>query len=185
MTGAEGMREVAAMADRHHVFARFLHWATFLVLAAGYLLIWWRDGLDDPDTRRVVLNWHATVGLTVVVLAAARLIARVLGDGWIVVHDLKPMERRAANLSHALLYAAIVGIPLLGWLVVSAKGRAVSVFGWFDLPLLIGKDRDLSDVLQQGHYYAAMALLAVVAVHVIAALYHHFIRKDGVLRAML
>ena len=173
------------MVDRHHGFARFLHWATFLVLAAGYALIWWRDGLDDPDTRRMVLNWHATAGLTVVVLGAARLIARAFGDGWIVVHELRPAERLAANLSHAALYMAIISIPLLGWLIVSARGRPVMVFGWVVLPALRGRDRDLADILQQWHYYAAMALLAVIAIHVIAALYHHYVRKDGVLRAML
>ncbi len=172
------------MGERHHGFARLLHWATFLVLVAGYSLIWWREGLDDPDTRRLVLNWHATAGFTIAILALARLVSRVLGDGWIVTHDLRPAERRAANLSHALLYGALLGIPVLGWLIVSARGRPVSVFG-FDLPLLIAKDRDFADVLQQWHYYAAMALLAVVAVHVLAALYHHFIRRDGVLRAML
>jgi cytochrome b561 len=118
------------------------------------------------------------------VLAAARLVARFFGEGWIVEHELAPLERRAANISHFVLYGAIVGIPTLGWLTVSARGRPVSVFGLFDLPALIAKDRDLADTLQQWHYFAALAMLAMVGLHVAAALYHHFIRKDAVLKAM-
>lgn len=171
--------------DRHHRLVRSLHWLTFLALIAGYVLVWWRDGMDDSDVRRTVLSWHASIGLTVMAIAVARLISRVFGDDLIVAHPLSRLERFGSTASHGLLYAALLGIPVLGWLTVSARGRAFEVFGALGLPALIGKNRDLADSLQEWHYYAALALLAVIALHAIAALYHHFIKRDNVLRAML
>ena len=171
--------------DRHHRLVRSLHWLTFLALVAGYVLIWWRDGMDDADTRRTVLAWHASIGLTVMAIAVARLISRIFGDRLIVAHPLTRLERFASTASHGLLYAALLGIPVLGWLTISARGRPFHVYGVLTLPGLIGKDRDLADSLQQWHYYAGLALLAVVALHACAALYHHFIKRDNVLRAML
>lgn len=173
------------MSTRHHALVRAMHWITFLALLAGYGLIWWRDGIDDPDTRRNILAWHATIGITVLAIAITRLISRILGDELLVPHPLSWWERAASTASHGLLYLAMVGIPLLGWLQVSARGRTPNVFGIMSLPPLIARNRDLAETLQHWHYVAAMALLAVIGLHVCAALYHHFIRRDNVLRAML
>lgn len=171
--------------DRHHRLVRNLHWVTLLALIFGYSLIWWRDGLDDTGERSRVLAWHATVGLTVLAFAIARLLSRAFGDRLVVPHPLSRLERLGSTASHVLLYVAMIGIPLLGWLTVSARGRMPDVFGLLTLPALIAKDRDLADSLQQWHYLAAMAMLAVVGIHVCGALYHHFIKRDNVLRAML
>jgi len=171
--------------DRHHRLVRNLHWVTFLALIFGYSLIWWRDGMDDTGERRLALAWHATVGLTVLAFAIARLVSRAFGDKLVVPHPLSRIERIGSTSSHVLLYVAMIGIPLLGWLTVSARGRLPDILGLVTLPALIAKDRDLADSLQQWHYLAAMAMLAVIGVHVCGALYHHFIKRDNVLRAML
>lgn len=172
-------------AARHSRVVRGLHWATVLALVAGFALIWWRDGLDDGDQRRLLLAWHATLGLAVLMLALGRL-ARRLAAGRDVPHAaLSGWERRLSGGVHLLLYGLLVSLPLLGWLALSSRGRMPQLFGLVALPRLIERDRDLADLLQAWHERVAIALLCLVGLHVAAALFHHLVRRDGVLRSML
>src|SRR2546423_11710167 len=83
------------------------------------------------------------------------------------------------------MYASLLSLPILGWAATSAKGINVSLFGLAPLPALIAPDPDIADALLDYHQWGAWALLAVVGVHGLAALWHHFVRRDGVLAAML
>jgi cytochrome b561 len=93
--------------------------------------------------------------------------------------------RAAAQLAHLALYAMLLTLPILGLAVCNAHGVDVSVFGLFQLPSLVAADPDLADELTDYHVWAAWGLLALVSAHVVAALWHHAVRRDGVLVAML
>jgi cytochrome b561 len=98
---------------------------------------------------------------------------------------LKPYERTLARLTHALLYVLLFAVPLSGWLMSSARGFPVSWFGFLQLPDLVPKNKALYEALLTTHGILAWTLGVVATVHLVAALKHHFVLKDDVLRRML
>nr|WP_243039777.1 cytochrome b/b6 domain-containing protein [Dyella sedimenti] len=163
-----------------------LHWLTALLLLLGVALILLRDQLDGRAVRLWLLEGHRHVGLLVLLLFFARALLRLrLGklpsteEG----HVAWPL-RAAAAVNHAALYLLILAQPLLGWALSNAEDKPVHFLG-LTLPALVAPDEDLADNLSDWHQDAAWLLLGLVALHVGAALWHHFILKDRVLRAML
>jgi cytochrome b561 len=98
---------------------------------------------------------------------------------------LKPYERSLARFTHALLYVLLFAVPFTGWTMSSARGFPVSWFGLFTLPDLVPKDKSLYNMLVTTHTVLAWILGGVVTLHLGAALKHHFMLKDDVLRRML
>jgi cytochrome b561 len=159
------------------------HWLTvlFLLLAAAAILV--RTRADTRPVRDGLLDVHRHMGLCVLILFALRVVVRLrLGplpalapSGWAM--------RAAAHLTHAALYAAVLVLPLLGWMLSDAQGKRVHFLG-LALPRLVQPDFDLADQLLAWHQAAAWALLALVVLHLSAALWHHFVLRDAVLRGM-
>ena len=96
-----------------------------------------------------------------------------------------PYERFLARFTHAALYVLLFAMPLSGWMMSSARGFPVSWFGFFTLPDLVAKNKSLYEALLTTHETLAWVLGAVVTLHVAAALKHHFMHRDDVLRRML
>jgi cytochrome b561 len=170
-------------ARRQPVPVMLMHWGTLaaIVLVVGFILI--REGFDERALRSSLLGLHRSIGLLVFLAAIVRLALR--GRYTLVSPpEMAPLTRLAAGATHVLLYALLLGLPLIGWALTNAGGHRAALFG-FALPALIGPDEDLADLLGEVHEGAAWALFALVALHVAAALYHHFVRRDEVLVAML
>ncbi|MEJ1095472.1 MULTISPECIES: cytochrome b/b6 domain-containing protein [unclassified Pseudoxanthomonas] len=161
-----------------------LHWLTALALVGAATLILVRGEVDGRALRQWLLEGHRHFGLLVLMLFCLRVAVRLrlgrlqapVGMGWII--------RAAAALTHVAMYALLLSLPLLGWALSDALAKPVHLFG-LSLPTLVEPDPDLADTLQAWHLDAAWALLALVTLHVGAALWHHFIRRDAVLRDML
>lgn len=161
---------------------RLLHWLTAacVVLVAALALV--RDETAGRVARQWLLEGHRHVGLLVLALAIVRIVVRFrLGRLPQVVHSR--LIRAAAWCTHAALYAALLAMPLIGWALSDAEGKPVHLLG-LTLPALVADDEDLADRLLAWHQDVAWALLALVVLHVGAALWHHFVRRDGVLRSM-
>jgi cytochrome b561 len=173
-----------ASAEVYSLPARLAHWLTaaFVVLAFFVGLTMLRVGQGSLQDQ--LFDWHRSFGATIFALAALRLL-------WRLRHPAPPLPempgwmRAAAWLSHRLLYAFMLALPLLGWLGSSAFGAPVHIYGLFDLPPLVKPDRPLADVVLAIHRYGAFALAALVVLHVGAALYHLLVRRDGVFRRMI
>lgn len=172
-------------AVRHAPALRTLHWVTFTLLVVAFALIWWREGLDDSDARRSALAWHLTAGLCVLILTMARLLFRTVGTTLPQQPGLTDKERKASSVVHLSLYGLLLGTPVIGYLAVTTRGRAPGMFDALSLPALLERNRDLAEVLQDWHEWLAFGLLALAGLHLLGALYHHFVKKDGVLRSML
>lgn len=159
------------------------HWVTILLVVAAYAIIFYRTRLDDPDQRLFWLDCHRLIGLTILSLTFLRLLGR-----WLLpfekIHEAVPILRWAARANHAALYVGLVAMPLLGWAQSSAKMRKFKLFG-IKIHSLVHHDSDLGDVLGQWHENLAWILLALIGMHSVAALYHHFVRRDRVLVNML
>ncbi|MBT9288840.1 cytochrome b [Prosthecodimorpha staleyi] len=172
-------------ADAHYAPPlRVLHWATAVTLVLALAAVLARDLVDDVALDRSLLDLHRSLGATVLILVVARVAIRLVVGG--VEHaGLDRWSRQAAALVHGLLYGLTLLVPVLGWLLTNASGKAASLFGLVVLPPLTGRDRDLADLLEIWHPSAAWLLLGLAALHVAAALWHGFVRRDGVLQAML
>ncbi|MFK2917915.1 cytochrome b [Dyella koreensis] len=161
-----------------------LHWLTALFLLLGVTLILIRDQVDGRALRLWLLEGHRHFGLLILLLFFVRAalrwrLGRLPSEG----HTAWPL-RAAAAMTHLALYVLILVQPLLGWALSNAEGKPVHFFG-ITLPALVGADEDLADTLTAWHESVAWLLLGLVTLHVVAALWHHFILKDRVLRMML
>lgn len=171
--------------DSYGSVAKFLHWLIALliltVLAVGFIM----TGLPKtPDTFRVI-GWHKSLGITVLTLVALRLLWKSMNIYPALPAALSMVEKLLAHLGHGFLYALMIAMPLSGWMMSSAAGFTVSVFGWFLLPNLVAPDPALKRTLVELHGTLAWALIGMIALHVLAALLHHFYYKDDVLLRML
>jgi cytochrome b561 len=162
-----------------------LHWLTaaliFVALAIGLTL----EDIARGPGRSWWTAQHELAGVLVLALIATRLVWRVARGAPGQVRDLPAWQQRAAQLAHWSLYGLIAASAAIGVCLSWARGRSVGIPGLFDLPSLIVPDRALGRTLEAAHSVVSYTLLALVAVHVVAALYHHFVRHDAVLRRML
>jgi cytochrome b561 len=161
-----------------------LHWLTVFCLCLAATLILIRDEVDGRVLRQWLLEGHRHFGLFVLILFFARVAVRIrLGKAR---SDDNPswLMRFLAGLTHVALYAALLAQPLLGWILSDAQGKPVYLLG-ATLPALVAADEDLADKLQIWHVDVAWLLLALISLHIAAALWHHFVLRDHVLRMML
>lgn len=162
-----------------------LHWlialAIFANLALGSLMT---EMAISPQKLRLY-SYHKWLGVSVFVLALARIAWRLTHPSPALPLGLRPWERMAASVSHALLYALTLAVPLSGWLFSSAKGFQTVWFGVLPIPDLLAKDALLADFLVAVHGNLNGLMVLVVTAHVAAALKHHFLARDPVLARML
>lgn len=165
--------------------AQLLHWLIALFIIAQFTLAWLFDDLPAGAKKLTLLARHKSIGITILMLALVRLGWRWANPTPSLPDTLKPYERSLAKFTHALLYLLLLAVPVTGWLMSSARGFPVSWFGFWQLPDLVSKDKALYELLVTTHTVLALTLGGVVALHLGAALKHHFMLKDDVLRRML
>lgn len=168
---------------RHPAKLVLLHWLTVLCLTLAAALILTRDQVAGRALRAWLLEGHRHVGLFVLALFLARVALRIRLGRVASAHRSPWLLRWLATLNHLALYALLLVQPLLGWALSDAQGKPVHLLG-VNLPALVTADEDLADALQGWHQLAAWLLLGLILLHVAAALWHHFVVRDGVLRRM-
>ena len=163
------------------------HWVIVWALLAQFVLASVAEELPIGLDKLATLARHKSIGITILLLAVLRLAWRwsQRSHSPSLPADLKRYERVLAQLIHLGLYGLLFALPLSGWLMSSAKHYTVSWFGWVTLPDLVAPNETLFEVLKGTHELLANALLVLAALHVAAALLHHFMRKDTVLTRML
>lgn len=162
-----------------------LHWVMALLLLGMLGVGTWMTELRPSPIKIQVYNWHKWIGLSLLGLLALRLAWRATHRAPALPAGLPGWQRVAAGLSHAVMYLLMLAMPVTGWLQNSAAGFPLSWFGLFRVPALIPRDREAFAFWQAVHAWLAWALLLLILLHVIAALKHHFLDRDEVLRRML
>ncbi len=170
---------------RYTATAISLHWLLAALLLGMVCLGFYMHELRLSPLKLKLVNWHKWIGVCVVLLALLRLVWRATHPPPALPAGMSPLARRAAGGLHLALYALMFAIPVSGWLMSSAKGFQTVWFGVLPLPDLIGKDKALGEQLFGLHATLNWVLLGLLAVHVLAALKHHFLDRDDVLRRML
>ncbi len=132
-----------------------------------------------------LLRLHKSIGLIVLFLVVLRFAWNRHRTRPALPAALSASQRRLALGAHHLLYALMLAIPLLGWFASMAYGGRTHFFGLFELPGFLGKDVDAAVLYRNGHIWLGWLLFAVLALHVAAALWHHFVKRDATLSQML
>ena len=164
---------------------RFLHWLTLFLIVAIFVLAFSIDLASSREQAVALTQLHRSFGVTVWVVVLGRLVWRQFSrfPNW--PPDMPQAMRFAAQWSEYALYALLLIQPILGLLYTNARGDRVDLFFLGQLPALIGTDRPLAKQLLDVHETVGLLLLGLIALHVAAALYHHFWRRDDTLDAML
>ena len=162
-----------------------LHWVIVLAIVAAASLGLYMAGLTFSPQKLKLYSWHKWIGVSIFLLAVARLL-------WRVTHPAPPLppamprwQRTGALVTHVLLYVLVLVIPVSGWLMSSALGVKTVYLGLIPLPDLLAKDKALGEVLKLVHAALNSTLAVIVLVHAAAALKHHFVERDDVLHRML
>ena len=173
------------MTTRYTRTAKALHWLMailfFGLLALGFYM---HDLPLSPDKLKLY-SWHKWAGVSAFLLVWFRLFWRVTHRPPALPDSMPRVMQVAAHAGHFLLYALMLAIPLSGWLMSSAKGFQTVWFGVLPIPDLIGKDKELGTLLAEVHGLLNIGFVLVLAGHIGAALKHHFIDKDDILKRML
>lgn len=161
---------------------KLVHWSVVLLLIALFAIAWSIDSFEAGPFKSGLIDLHRSLGLIVFLLAVVRPALRFTLGG--VEAQGRSLTDLAASGVHFALYAALILMPLVGWIFTNANGGPAMVFG-FAVPDLVGKDDDLADLAYGAHEILGNLILIAVGVHVVAALWHHFFQRDDVLRRML
>ena len=160
------------------------HWATALALVLVFTLVLSRELIDEKVWRLLLLQGHRVAGLTVWLFALTRLVLRSRLPLANSKGGLAWPQRFASQATQVLLYACLLSLPVLGWLLTNARGQVVDLPLLRSLPVLLDRDLDLADDLESWHSTLASVMVGLVSLHGAAAVWHHRIRRDGVLMAM-
>lgn len=173
------------MKNRYTRTAIALHWLIAVGILACFALGLYMHELPLSPTKLKLYSWHKWAGVTLFVLAMLRLIWRLAHPAPALPASMPAVQKKTASVLHWALYALMFAIPLSGWLMSSAKGFQTVWFGILPLPDLVAKDEELGDILRAVHETLNLVLAALVIGHAGAALKHHFIDRDDILRRML
>lgn len=174
--------------SRYTLPAIVLHWVLGVAILGAIGVGWYLDGQPFSPSKLKLINWHKWAGITILALSVLRLV-------WRLTHRPPPLpgamaaampawQRLAHHGTHVLMYMLFLAVPLLGWAASSAKGFPIVWLGLVPLPDWVGMDQELGKTLQDLHSLAAWSLLALIVLHVAAALKHQFVDRDGLLARM-
>lgn len=161
-----------------------LHWLSAIVIIGMFILGLWMVDLDFYNAwYKDAPHYHKSVGILLALLIAIRLVAKLMqispqGVG-------KRWEQKTAKLVHLLLYLGLFGLFISGYLISTADDRGIDIFNWATVPSLGELFANQEDLAGEIHEWVAYSLIALVSLHALAALKHHFIDKDLTLKRMI
>lgn len=167
------------------LFARILHWSMGVLIITMLAVGLYMEDLPNSPDKFELYGLHKSIGVLLLALVIIRFTWRQKNPIPALPHEMPNIIKLGAHVTHGMLYTLMLLMPLIGWGMSSAGGHPVSFFGWFTLPPLVAPDKELGSQLAFLHYAGGILLITLILAHVSAAIYHHFIRKDHVLKRML
>jgi cytochrome b561 len=171
--------------DRQHFtpLQRLLHWLMAICILAMLFIGVGMVSTVMPKYLALV-SIHKPLGIAILVLAVLRLVVRLRYGAPALPADLPEPMKLAAQLSHYAFYVLMIGMPLIGWAMLSAASYPVVLYGSVHLPAILTPSDSLHAMLWNAHFYLAFVFFALILMHVAAALFHALVRRDGVFDAM-
>jgi len=166
-------------------WSKALHWLTALmilfIIPAGIVM----TNVGPGKLQNTLYDLHRSFGVLVFVIALARVLVRIARGAPGPAAGLTAFERVASTVVHYTLYALLIAMPLIGWLMTSAYRVDVSVFGLFTLPHVVAQDEATYKILQRLHFIGGLTMTLLVLAHLAGVIKHTFISRDTVLWRML
>ncbi|CAM3597642.1 cytochrome b [Polaromonas hydrogenivorans] len=172
-------------AHRYHMASISLHWLMLALFIAVYASIELRVLFEKgTELRETMKSLHFMFGLLMFFLVWLRIAMRFKYPAPRIEPAPPQWQVLAARLAHLMLYALMIGMPLAGWLLLSASGKPIPFFG-LELPALIGKNKELAGQIKEIHELVGTIGYFLIGAHAAAALFHHYIKRDSTLLSML
>lgn len=166
---------------------RTLHWITALAVIAmipiGLYMVRRGAATNFDSLTNTLYSWHKLIGFCILWLVVVRIIVRLMRGAPPPEPTLNPLQRFAAEATHFGIYVLLLVVPILGWLGVSYFGARGAALG-ITLPAIVSENQGLAKTILAYHGWAALALGALVLMHIGAALMHKVVLKDGVFARM-
>lgn len=172
--------------QRYTNVAIFFHWLMALMIIGAFtmgLVMTEMPGISP--TKLKYYSWHKWAGVTILGLAALRLLWRLTHKAPSYPAGMPGWQKTTANVLHGFLYFLMFAVPVSGYFYTLASGYPVVYFGLVELPVLIERNDALKPVLQSVHFWLNMALASSVGLHIAAALKHHLVDRDGLIKRMM
>lgn len=166
--------------------AIIMHWLVATTVVGLFILGYWMVDLSYYDAwYQAAPDLHRSIGLCLLVVMVIRLVWRLCNPHPRPEPGLKRWEIRISAIVHLLLYLLIFTTIIAGYLISTANGRGIEIFGWFTVPAIFPAVEGMEDIAGDFHEYLAYALMALAFIHMAGALKHHFVDKDRTLRRMI
>ena len=172
--------------QRYTKTAMLLHWLIALLIVSGFIMGLVMTSIPGftPSKLRY-FSWHKWLGVTVLALAALRLLWRLFNQPPAHPAHMPAWQNHAADAMHWALYFLIFAVPMSGYLYTLSAGVPVVYLGLWEMPVFMAPNPELKPLLREIHYWLDMTMAALVIAHAGAALKHHLIDRDNVLKRML
>lgn len=164
--------------------AKLFHWGIAVGLTGMLIVGFYMASLDPSPLQSLLIWFHKSTGALLLILIICRLAWRLNNPNPKLPDSLNPIHYQLARLSIPVLYLAMFIMPLSGYVMAEAGGHPVSFYGLFNLPALLTKNEALSKLAFQTHAVTAYIFIGLIVIHILAALYHHYILKDSVMKRM-
>ena len=162
-----------------------LHWLMLLLIAAVYTCIELKGNfVRGSEIREGLKHWHFMLGMALFALVWLRLLGRLLSKTPAILPKPPAWQTGVSHLMHLALYALMIGMPLVGWLLLNAEGKPVPFFG-LELPMLVQQDHALAESLEGLHEFGGQAGYWLIGLHAVAGLLHHYLIRDNTLTRIL
>ena len=171
--------------DHYPATSKVLHWLVAACVLTTVPIAIAMVNVEKGPTQDTLYNLHKSLGVLILLLMALRLINRLVVGAPIADPAIEPWQKTVSSAVHGALYVLLFAMPIVGYIANSAYGAPTPFFGLFNLPAAVGQNEALSKQLFTLHRWVGWLVVALVVMHVGAALYHHFARRDTVLQRML
>ena len=164
---------------RYTKVAIWLHWLIGLAVIANIGLAMLTEGMPR-DVHRAAMGVHKALGIAILALTLVRIVWRLLHKPPPLPESISRWQRSLSRIVHFLFYALLLMLPLSGWVWMSAADRPIDVFGLFTVPSIAAPDRALAELMHERHELLGLTMLALVIIHIAAALKHQFVDRSGI-----
>ncbi|MBD3641465.1 MAG: cytochrome b [Marinobacter sp.] len=172
--------------DRYGLVAIIIHWLVAAAVVGLFALGFWMVDLSYyDDWYRRGPDIHRSVGLLLFAVMVLRIMWRLVNPSPSPLSNHQRIEVVGAHAAHGLLYLLLFVAMVSGYLISTADGSSISLFGWFEVPSVTGQVKGMEDTAGTIHYWSTWAIVVLAGVHALAALKHHFVDRDRTLLRML
>ena len=172
--------------SRYGVVAITLHWLVAVTVVGMFALGFWMVDLGYYDAwYKRAPDIHRSIGILLLAVMLLRLVWRMINPKPAALPGHRRWEVVSAHLVHGLLYVLLFVAMVSGYLITTADGSSIHVFGWFEVPSVTGRIKGLENTAGLVHYWATWTIVGLVVIHAAGALKHHILDRDDTLRRML